>query len=62
MLYRRLVHPALNKREEDIDHFIARVQEQSYNTAIKFGSRAFQYITSVVMQTAIRVINIVTST
>jgi len=54
-LYRKLVHPNLMKREEEIDRLIARVQEQSYNTALKFGSRAFQAVTNAVMQTAIRV-------
>ena len=62
MLYRRVVHPGLMRREEDIDHFLQRVQEQSYNTAIKFGSSAFQYVTSVVMQTAIKVRHIVCCT
>ena len=34
---------------------IARLQEQGYNSALRFGSRAFQYVTGIVMQTAIRV-------
>ncbi len=55
VLYRRLVHPQLTKREEDIDRWLERLQEQSYNAAIRFGSRALQYVTNLVMQTAIRV-------
>jgi hypothetical protein len=34
---------------------ITRLQEQGYNTALRLGSRAFQYVTNVVMQTAIKV-------
>ena len=30
-------------------------QEQGYNGAVRLGSRAFQYITNLVMQTAIKV-------
>lgn len=80
LLYRKLVHPNLMKREEvsqvnaclafcaistksssipflfqEIDHMITRLQEQGYNTAIRLGSRAFQYVTNAVMQTAIKV-------
>ncbi len=57
LLYRRLVHPNLMRREERIDRLIEAVQEQSYNTALKFGSRAFQYVTNAVLQTAIKVID-----
>ena len=34
---------------------IVRMQEQGYNTALRFGSRALQYVTNLVMQTAIKV-------
>ena len=57
LLYRKVVHPNLLRREEDIDRWLGRLREQSYNAAIKFGSRAFQYVTNIVMQTAIKVIN-----
>ena len=30
-------------------------QEQGYNGAVRLGSRAFQYVTNLVMQTAIKV-------
>ena len=55
LLYRKLVHPNLMKREDEIDRWIAKLQEQGYNTAVRLGSRAFQYVTNLVMQTAIRV-------
>ena len=31
------------------------LQEQGYNGAVRLGSRAFQYVTNLVMQTAIKV-------
>lgn len=43
------------KREDEIDRMIGKLQEQGYNTAIRFGSQAFQYVTNLVMTTAIRV-------
>ncbi len=55
LLYRKLVHPNLMKKEEEIDRMIARLSEQGYNSAIRLGSRAFQYMTNLVMQTAIKV-------
>eukprot|EP00094_Tigriopus_californicus_P005898 TCALIF_05683-PA protein Name:"Similar to T19C3.4 Uncharacterized protein T19C3.4 (Caenorhabditis elegans)" AED:0.47 eAED:0.48 QI:0/0/0/0.33/1/1/3/0/343 len=54
MLYRKLIHPNLMKREDEIDRMIGKLQEQGYNTAIRFGSQAFQYVTNLVMTTAIR--------
>lgn len=54
LLYRKLVHPNLMKREDEIDRWMGRVQEQGYNGAVRLGSRAFQYVTNLVMQTAIK--------
>lgn len=34
---------------------IVRLQEQGYNTAVRFSSQALQYVTNLVMQTAIKV-------
>lgn len=42
---------------QEIDSMINRLQEQGYNSAVRFGSRAFQYVTNLVMQTAIKVRN-----
>ena len=34
-LYRQLIHPILTDREEDIDHFVQKLKEQSYSLGIK---------------------------
>merc|ERR1712025_430453 len=54
ILYRRFVHPALLNREEEIDQLILKLQEQGYNTVTKLAVKAFNYVSNVVMQTAIR--------
>jgi hypothetical protein len=35
---------------------LVRVQDQGYRSAVQLGSKAFNYVTNVIMQTAIRVI------
>ena len=55
IIYRRFVHPNLIVREEEIDRMIQRLQEQGYNTVTKLAVRAFNYVSNMVMQTAIRV-------
>jgi hypothetical protein len=42
-------------REEEIDHMILRLQEQGYNTVTKLAINGFNYVSNMVMQTAIRV-------
>ena len=49
------MHPALLNREEEIDQLILKLQEQGYNTVTKLAVKAFNYVSNVVMQTAIRV-------
>merc|ERR1719323_1339119 len=41
-------------REDEIDRMIQRLQEQGYNTVTKLAVQAFNYVSNVVMQTAIR--------
>ena len=55
IIYRRFVHPNLIVREDEIDRMIQRLQEQGYNTVTKLAVRAFNYVSNMVMQTAIRV-------
>ena len=42
-------------REDEIDRMICRLQEQGYNTVTKLAVKGFNYISNMVMQTAIRV-------
>jgi len=54
ILYRRFVHPSLLAREDEIDRMIEKLQEQGYNTVTKLAVKAFNYVSNIVMQTAIR--------
>jgi len=54
ILYRRFVHPTLINREEEIDQMILKLQEQGYNTVTKLAVKAFNNVSNIVMQTAIR--------
>ena len=55
VLYRRFVHPALCKREAEIDEAISRATEQGYTAVLQLGSKGVNYATNVLMQTAIKV-------
>lgn len=56
ILYRRFVHPALSRREAEIDEALARATEQGYTAVLQLGSKGVNYATNVLMQTAIKVI------
>lgn len=55
ILYRRFVHPALSRREAEIDDALARATEQGYTAVLHLGTRGVNYATTVLMQTAIKV-------
>ncbi|XP_070155432.1 uncharacterized protein [Polyergus mexicanus] len=54
ILYRRFVHPALIRREAEIDEAIARATEQGYTAVLHLGTKGVNYATTVLMQTAIK--------
>ncbi|XP_043271126.1 receptor expression-enhancing protein 2-like isoform X2 [Venturia canescens] len=54
ILYRRFVHPALSRREAEIDDALARATEQGYTAVLHLGTRGVNYATTVLMQTAIK--------
>ncbi|XP_043460843.1 uncharacterized protein LOC122497662 [Leptopilina heterotoma] len=54
ILYRRFVHPALSRREAEIDEALARATEQGYTAVLHLGSKGVNYATTVLMQTAIK--------
>ncbi|XP_017885516.1 uncharacterized protein LOC108628026 isoform X2 [Ceratina calcarata] len=54
ILYRRFVHPALIRREAEIDDALARATEQGYTAVLHLGSKGVNYATTVLMQTAIK--------
>ncbi|KAK0081739.1 hypothetical protein PV325_011648 [Microctonus aethiopoides] len=55
ILYRRFVHPALIRREAEIDDALARATEQGYTAVLHLGTKGVNYATTVLMQTAIKV-------
>nr|KAF7389428.1 hypothetical protein H0235_017912 [Vespula pensylvanica] len=57
ILYRRFVHPALTRREAEIDEALARATEQGYKAVLHLGTRGVNYATTVLMQTAIKTLD-----
>ncbi|KZC07779.1 Receptor expression-enhancing protein 1 [Dufourea novaeangliae] len=57
ILYRRFVHPALIRRETEIDEALARATEQGYTAVLHLGSKGVNYATTVLMQTAIKLVS-----
>ncbi|XP_043925453.1 receptor expression-enhancing protein 2 isoform X2 [Protopterus annectens] len=39
VLYRKFVHPTLSNKEKEIDEYISRAKDRSYETMMKFGRR-----------------------
>ncbi|CAH2046988.1 unnamed protein product, partial [Iphiclides podalirius] len=58
ILYRKFVHPALCRREQEIDEYIAKAKDQGYHTVLNLGTKGVNYATTVIMQTAIKNFNI----
>lgn len=61
ILYRRFVHPALIRREAEIDETLQRVTEQGYSAVLNLGSKGVNYATTVLMQTAIKLSQVSTN-
>lgn len=57
-LYRKFVHPALCRREQEIDEYIAKAKDQGYHTVLNLGTKGVNYATTVIMQTAIKNLNL----
>lgn len=58
ILYRKFVHPALCRREQEIDEYISKAKEQGYHTVLNLGTKGVNYATTVIMQTAIKNLNL----
>lgn len=54
IIYRKFVHPNLMKKEDEIDRWMQRMRIQGYDSVTFYGTRAFSYVSNLVMQTAIR--------
>ncbi|XP_069733744.1 receptor expression-enhancing protein 4 isoform X2 [Phaenicophaeus curvirostris] len=52
LLYRKFVHPTLSRREKEIDSYIIRARERSYETMIRFGKRGLNIAATAAVQAA----------
>ncbi|XP_035674850.1 receptor expression-enhancing protein 2-like isoform X4 [Branchiostoma floridae] len=55
-IYRKFVHPALSKREKEIDEYIAQASERSYETMVKMGKSGLNMAATAVAKTAIKIL------
>lgn len=53
-LYRKFIHPTLNRHEEDIDLYLDRVKTEGYSALVRFGSKGINYAKEVVATAAIK--------
>jgi receptor expression-enhancing protein 1/2/3/4 len=54
VLYRKVVHPQLVKREKDIDSYLDQVKDHGYQALIRLGTRGVSIATNVVITTAVK--------
>jgi len=54
IVYRKIIHPQLTKREKDIDSYISKASDQGYSALLSLGSRGFNYVTNVAVSTALK--------
>ncbi|XP_062472927.1 receptor expression-enhancing protein 4 isoform X1 [Pezoporus occidentalis] len=52
LLYRKFVHPTLSRKEKDIDGYILRARERSYETMVRFGKRGLNLAATAAVQAA----------
>ncbi|XP_053944929.1 receptor expression-enhancing protein 4 isoform X2 [Cuculus canorus] len=52
LLYRKFVHPTLSRREKEIDAYIIRAREHSYETVVRFGKRGLNIAATAAVQAA----------
>ncbi|XP_066278794.1 receptor expression-enhancing protein 2-like isoform X7 [Branchiostoma lanceolatum] len=55
-IYRKFVHPAMSKREKEIDEYIAQASERSYETMVKMGKSGLNMAATAVAKTAIKIL------
>ncbi|XP_055676329.1 receptor expression-enhancing protein 4 isoform X1 [Falco peregrinus] len=52
LIYRKVVHPALSRNEKEIDTYIIRIRERSYETVVRFGKRGLNMAAAAAVQAA----------
>jgi len=50
VLYRKFIHPALARRENEIDDMISKAKEQGYSAVLTLGSKAMTSATNLALQ------------
>lgn len=53
-MYRKWVHPTLNRHEKDIDALLESAKSESYNQLMRIGSKSLVYAKDVVAEAAVR--------
>lgn len=53
-LYRKVIHPYLSQKEQDIDEMIARAKDQGCSVLMDIGSKGVTLATNVIMNTAVK--------
>lgn len=53
-MYRKWVHPTLNRHEKDIDALLESAKSESYNQLMRIGSQSLVYAKEVVAEAAVR--------
>jgi len=59
-LYRKLIHPNLSRREQDIDLFLEHAKERGYQAVVDVGSRGLNIAANVVVNAAVKGHGVVT--
>uniref|UniRef100_A0A0X3Q439 Receptor expression-enhancing protein n=1 Tax=Schistocephalus solidus TaxID=70667 RepID=A0A0X3Q439_SCHSO len=54
IIYRKVIHPHLSKRETDIDEALLRATETGYSAVMQFGAKGLTYAASTVLTTAMK--------
>ncbi|KAM6040419.1 receptor expression-enhancing protein 4 isoform 2-T2 [Chlamydotis macqueenii] len=52
LLYRKFVHPTLSRKEKEIDTYIIRARERSYEAMVRFGKRGLNMAATAAVQAA----------
>ncbi|TGZ70662.1 hypothetical protein CRM22_003079 [Opisthorchis felineus] len=53
LIYRRLIHPELSKRENEIDDAISKATEKGYTKVVEFGAKGLNYAAKTFITTAL---------
>ncbi|KAG1701191.1 Receptor expression-enhancing protein 4 [Nymphon striatum] len=53
-LYRKFIHPKLDKHEQEIDEYILQFREKGYEKLLALGNKGISMASNVVLQTALK--------